>query len=52
MDNANVAPRSLTTAERDALPANELEAGLMIFNTTTSKLNLYTGLAWEAVTSA
>lgn len=52
MDNANVAPLSLTTAQRDAMPANQLRAGLMILNTTTSKLNFYTGLAWEAVTSA
>lgn len=52
MDNANVAPRSMTTTERDALPSNELEAGLMIFNTTTAKLNLYDGSSWVAVTSA
>jgi len=40
----------LTTAQRDAIssPAE----GLLIFNTTTNKLNFYTGAAWEAVTSA
>lgn len=40
----------LTTAQRDAIssPAE----GLIIFNTTTNKLNFYTGAAWEAVTSA
>jgi hypothetical protein len=41
---------SMTTVVRDAvsLPAG----GSLIFNSTTSKLNFYTGSAWEAVTSA
>jgi hypothetical protein len=39
-----------TTAERDAL-VSPLE-GLVIYNTTTNKLNFYNGTAWEAVTSA
>lgn len=52
MDNGNVAPLNLTTAQRDALPANQLTAGLTILNTTTGKLNFYNGTAWEAVTSA
>jgi len=38
-----------TTAERDALVAVE---GLVIYNTTTNKINFYNGTAWEAVTSA
>ena len=40
----------LTTTQRDAIssPAE----GLLIYNTTTNKLNFYTGAAWEAVTSA
>jgi hypothetical protein len=40
----------LTTVQRDAIssPAE----GIVIFNTTTNKLNFYTGAAWEAVTSA
>jgi hypothetical protein len=38
----------MTTAERDAISA---VAGLLIYNTTTGKLNIYT-TAWEAVTSA
>ncbi len=41
---------SLTTAERDALTG--VTAGAMIFNETTSKLNFYTGSAWEVITSA
>lgn len=41
---------SYTTAERDALTG--MVAGSQIFNSTTSKLNFYTGSAWEAVTSA
>ena len=39
---------SLTTAERDALTAS---AGMTVFNSTTSKLNVYTGAAWEVKTS-
>jgi hypothetical protein len=38
-----------TTAERNALEAVQ---GQIIYNTTTGKLNFYTGSAWEAVTSA
>lgn len=41
---------SMTTTVRDAVstPAG----GSVIFNSTTKKLNFYTGTAWEAVTSA
>ena len=38
-----------TTAERDALSP---VPGQIIFNTTTGKLNFWTGTAWEAITSA
>jgi len=40
----------LTTTQRDAIssPAE----GLLIYNTTTNKLNFYNGTGWEAVTSA
>lgn len=43
-------PPRMTTAQRDAIssPAESL----MIYNTTTKKLNFYNGTAWEAVTSA
>lgn len=41
--------QSVTTTERNALTA---VAGMVVFNSTTSKLNFYTGAAWEAVTSA
>jgi hypothetical protein len=40
----------LTTAQRDAISSPQ--AGLLIYNTTTDKLNFYTGAGWEAVTSA
>jgi len=40
---------SHTTTTRDALTG--VIAGSIILNTTTSKLNFYTGSAWEAVTS-
>lgn len=39
----------MTTTERDAIGSPA--AGLLIYNTTTAKLNVYT-TAWEAVTSA
>ena len=42
-------PPRLTTVERDALPYPS--AGLIIFNTTTSKLNVYTRSGWEALAS-
>jgi len=42
-------PPRMTTAQRDAISSPP--AGLMIYNTTTNKLNVYT-TAWEAITSA
>ena len=41
--------KSLTTTQRDALKAS---AGMIIFNSTTSKINVYSGSAWEEVTSS
>jgi hypothetical protein len=43
-------PPRMTTTQRDAIgsPAT----GLIAYNTTTNKVNVYTGSAWEAVTSA
>jgi hypothetical protein len=38
-----------TTTLRDLIP-NPV-AGMLIFNTTTLKLNFYTGISWIAVTS-
>ena len=43
-------PPRMTSAERDAITS--VPAGLMIYNTTTNKLNFYNGTAWEAVTSS
>ena len=43
-------PPRMTTAERDAITS--VPAGLMIYNASTNKLNVYNGSAWEAVTSA
>lgn len=42
-------PPRMTSTQRDAIssPAE----GLMIYNTTTHKLNVYTGSAWETITS-
>jgi len=41
---------AFTTTERDNISGPV--AGVMIYNTTTNKLNFYNGSAWEAVTSA
>ena len=42
-------PPRMTTTQRDAISSPV--AGLVIYNTTTSKLNVYT-TAWEAITSS
>jgi hypothetical protein len=43
-------PPRMTTEQRDAITSPP--DGLMIYNTTTHKINFYNGSAWEAVTSA
>jgi hypothetical protein len=43
-------PPRMTTAQRDAISAPP--AGLMVYNTTTNKLNVRTASSWEAVTSS
>jgi hypothetical protein len=43
-------PPRMTTTQRDAITTPP--AGLMVYNTSTNKLNFYNGSAWEAVTSA
>lgn len=43
-------PPRLTTTQRDNISSPT--AGLMIYNSTTNKLNFYNGTSWEAVTSA
>jgi len=43
-------PPRMTGVQRDAISSPA--AGLMIYNTTTNKLNFYNGTAWEAITSA
>jgi hypothetical protein len=43
-------PPRMTTTQRDAITSPP--AGLMVYNSTTNKLNFYNGTAWEAVTSA
>ena len=48
-NHAGIKLISLTTTQRDNLtPA----AGMLIFNSSTAKLNFYNGTAWEAVTSS
>ena len=43
-------PPRMTTTERNAITSPT--AGLVIYNSTTNKLNVYTGAAWEVITSA
>jgi hypothetical protein len=43
-------PPRMTTTERDAITSPA--AGLVIYNTTTNKLNVRAAAAWEAITSA
>lgn len=45
-----LAAKNMTTGQRDAMVSPA--AGLIIFNTTTAKLNVYTGYAWQVITSA
>lgn len=40
----------MTATQRDAIASPA--AGLLVYNTTSGKLNFYNGSAWEAVTSA
>ena len=42
-------PPVVTTAQRNAMTVTK---GAMVFNSTTNKLNVYSGSAWEVVTSA
>lgn len=44
-----LAAKNMTTGQRDAMVSPTI--GLIIFNTTTSKLNVFTGSAWEVITS-
>jgi hypothetical protein len=43
-------PPRMTGTQRDAIASPA--AGLMVYNSTTNKLNFYNGSAWEVVTSA
>ena len=43
-------PPRMTTTQRNAISSPA--AGLMIYNTSTNKLNFFNGSTWEAVTSA
>ena len=48
--NAGFKPKRVTTAQRDAL--TNLFWGLIIYNVSTHKLNVYTANGWEQITSA
>lgn len=42
----------MTTTQRDALAAADRPEGLLIYNTTTHKLNVRVAAGWEVITSA
>ena len=42
-------PPVVTTTQRNAMTVTK---GAMVFNSETNKLNVYSGAAWEVVTSA
>ena len=42
-------PSVLNATQRDALSTS---TGALVYNSSTGKLNFYTGTAWEAVTSS
>jgi len=42
-------PPRMTTTQRNLI--TPVPTGAVIYNTTTNKLNVYTGAGWEAVTS-
>jgi len=43
-------PPVVTTTQRNAISG--MTKGAMVFNSSTNKLNVYSGSAWEAVTSS
>ncbi|WP_242361890.1 hypothetical protein [Anaeromyxobacter sp. SG17] len=47
-DPTSVAIPVMTTTERNALSADQIRAGFVIFNSTTSALNVWTGSVWRA----
>ena len=44
------ATQKVTTAQKNAIPTPP--AGLIVFDTTLAKLCVYSGAAWETITSA
>lgn len=48
-DEANLAPRNLTQTERDALDVQKRTTSLIVFNTTTGKLNFWDGSSWVEI---
>lgn len=46
--NGIAATKNVTTSEKNALAA---EAGWVVFDTTLGKLCVYTGAAWQTITS-
>jgi hypothetical protein len=45
-------PPKMTTTNRNTMTTAGLEAGGVIYNTTTNKLQVYNGSSWETITSS
>ncbi len=48
--NLGFLPPTMTTTQRDLISSPA--SGLTLYNTTTNKLNVYTGSAWETISSS
>ena len=42
-------PGEFTTTERDEIPSDQLRKGLIIYNSTTDRIQFWQGSAWESV---
>jgi len=48
--NSGFLPPRMTTAQRDLISSPA--SGLIVYNTTANKINVYTGSAWETISSS
>ncbi|MET0464036.1 MAG: hypothetical protein ABW007_12820 [Chitinophagaceae bacterium] len=47
--NSGVLLPKLTTAQRDSIVANDLHAGLLLYNTTPNRFEFYNGASWTGI---
>lgn len=50
-DRGALFPR-MTTTERDAIPVSASYVGMLVVNTTTTTIDMYTGAAWVSIASS